>query len=291
MSGDLPVGKGHRERLRPGTGARPLPLAGRRILVTRPRAQSDEICERLRKLGAQPFSAPTIRILGPRAGGPLDRALRQIDWYDWVIVTSANGVGACLDRARALGIDLAAARVRWAAIGPATSAALREAGISIGMTPSQYLTGAIARELRGVVGQRVLLPRTDAAPPDLARALRARGAVVDEVTAYRTVLAPARVGLRVRRLISGRRVDTVLFTSASTVRGLVRLLGRNRRALTGLTIACIGPVTAAAVIEAGLQPDAVAKEHTIDGLIRALVKTDVKTNATGGRHGANGAPH
>lgn len=266
-----------------------LPLAGRRILVTRPRAQSHDLCEHLRRLGAEPVSAPTIRIVRPRAGGPLDRALRQIARYDWVIVTSANGATACLDRARAVGIDLAGARVRWAAVGPATSASLREAGIRA-MTPSRYLTGAIARELRDVAGRRILLPRTDAAPPDLARALRARGAVVDEVTAYRTVLASARAGSRVRRLIGDRRVDTVLFTSASTVRGLMRLLGRHRRALADLTIACIGPVTAAAAVEAGLQPDAVAKEYTIAGLIRTLIRTDVKTNATGGRHGPNGAP-
>jgi uroporphyrinogen III methyltransferase/synthase len=232
-----------------------------------------------------------IRITGPRAGGPLDRALRRIERYDWVVATSANGVRSCLNRARALGIDLAAARVRWAAIGPATSGVLRGAGIRVAMTPRRYLTSAIARELREVAGRRVLLPRADVAPPALAQALRARGAVVDEVTAYRTALVPSREGERLRRLISEGRIDTVLFTSASTVRGLVRLLGRGRRALAGLTIACIGPVTAAAVVDAGLRPHAVAATHTTDGLIRALLGTDRKRRTRGGRHGANGPAH
>ncbi len=248
------------------------PLAGRRILITRPREQGRPLAHRLRRLGAVPISAPTIGIVAPDGGGSLDHALQQLGTYQWVVVTSVNGVRACLDRAQALGIDLASAkRVRWAAIGPATATALRAAAIPIAMIPSRFLTDAIARELPQIERQRILLPRTDVAPPRLAEALRARGAIVNEITAYRTVLAPARSRARVRRLITGREVDTVTFTSASTVHGLIRLLGDDREALRAMVLACIGPITAAAVREEGFEPVIVADEHTIDGLVRALV--------------------
>ncbi|MBI3997744.1 MAG: uroporphyrinogen-III synthase [Armatimonadetes bacterium] len=259
------------------------PLAGRRILVTRPRAQSRDLCARLRSLGALAIAVPTIDIVAPSPGGPLDRALCAVDRYDWVVVTSPNGAHACLSRARALGVPLHRAAVRWAAVGPATAAALRAAGIPVAMIPSRYLTAAIARELRDVAGRRILLPRTDAASPTLAEELRARGAVVDQITAYRTVLAPLRHGSRLRRLVTAHAVDTILLTSASTVNGLVRLLGRARTDLAEMTIACIGPITAAAAAAAGLRPDVVAREHTVEGLIQALLTTQPK----GGRYAAH----
>lgn len=249
-----------------------LPLAGRRILVTRPRRQSRQMCEQLSRLGALPVAVPTITIAGPRPGGRLDAALRVIDRYDWVVVTSANGAHAVLDRATALGIRLAGgSRPGWAAIGPATAAVLREAGVSISLIPPRFLTGAVAEALDDVSGLRILLPRTDAAGPELGRTLIARGATVDEVTAYRTVLAPRGSRIEVRRLIGTGAVDTVLFTSASTVRGLVRLLGDERDGLRALVIGCIGPVTAAAVEDEGFEAAVVASEHTTDGLIAALV--------------------
>lgn len=249
----------------------PRPLAGLRVLVTRPRAQSRDLCDRLKALGARPVAVPTISILPPAAGGPLDQALRRLREYDWVVVTSANGARACVARARATEVDLASAGVRWAAIGPATAAVLQEAGIAVAMTPSRFLTDGIAMEWPGNAGERVLLPRTDAAPPGLAEALRARGAVVDEITAYRTVLAPARSRARLRHLVAAGGIDAVVFTSASTVRGLVRLLGDDRRALAGIDIVSIGPVTAAAVVAEGFSPAVVAQPHTIEGLLDALV--------------------
>ncbi len=259
------------------------PLDGRRILVTRPRAQSRPLVDGLVAAGAKAIAVPTIRIVPPAASGPLDRALRRLDAYDWIIVTSANGARACLARAAALGVDLRAARPSWAAIGPATAAVLREAGIPVALTPSRYLTEAIARELPDLAGARVLLPRTDAAPPALAESLRARGACVDEITAYRTVLAPAQSRARLQRLVTSGEVDTVVFTSASTVRGFFRLLGRARDALRRIEIAAIGPVTAAAVIEEGFRPAVVAREHTADGIIIALTAH----GSTGSQGGSN----
>jgi uroporphyrinogen III methyltransferase/synthase len=241
------------------------------------------LVDRLAAAGAAAVAVPTIGIAPPAPGGPLDRALKQLDTYDWVIVTSANGARACVARAVALGLDLRSARPQWAAIGPATAAALREAGIAVAATPSRYLAEAIPEALPDVSGARVLLPRTDAAPRALADALRARGADVDEVTAYRTILAPARSRARLHRLITGREIDAVVFTSASTVHGMVRLLGEARDALRQIEIACIGPVTAAAVIEEGFQPAVVASEHTSDGIVAALI-----THSTAG---TEGEPH
>ncbi|MGQ0551166.1 MAG: uroporphyrinogen-III synthase [Armatimonadota bacterium] len=245
--------------------------------MTRPRAQNRALCEALRRFGATALSVPAIGIIPPPPGGALDRALRGLGRYDWVVLTSANGARACLARARALRIDLRAfGRVRWAAIGPATASVLRAGGIRVAMMPSRFLTAAIARELPVVPGRRVLLARTDAAAQPragaaLADALRARGAVVDQVAAYRTVLAPRPMPARLRRLIDARAVDTVLFTSASTVRGLVRMLGDRRGPLHTMTIACIGPVCAAAAEREGLRPQIVANEHTTAGLIKALL--------------------
>ncbi|MDR7417987.1 MAG: uroporphyrinogen-III synthase [Armatimonadota bacterium] len=252
-------------------------------MVTRPRTQSQPLVERLQALGATAVAVPTIRIVPPRPGGALDRALGHLHEYDWVVVTSANGARACLTRARALGVSLSAARPQWAAIGPATAAALRSAGVTVAVTPPRYLTEAIVAALPDVHGVRVLLPRTDAAPPGLAQALRERGAQVDEVTAYRTILAPASSRERVRQLVARRAVDTIIFTSASTVHGLVRLLDERRDALQGMTLACIGPVTAAAVAEHGLHPSVVAAEHTTDGVIAALIAHH--------ETGRKGAPH
>ncbi|MDR7545175.1 MAG: uroporphyrinogen-III synthase [Armatimonadota bacterium] len=248
-----------------------LPLAGCRILVTRPRAQSRPLVRRLQALGAEAHVVPAISIEAPRAGGPLDQALLGLGDYDWVVVTSANGARACISRAGSLGVDLSATPPRWAAIGPATARVLRRAGVAVAMTPSRFLTEAIADELHDVRGRRILLPRTEAAPPGLAEALRRRGAAVDEVAAYRTVLAPTRSQARLCALLDGRGVDTVIFTSASTVRGLLRLLGDRRDALRQMDIACIGPVTAAAVRQEGFDPSVVAEEHTVQGLVSALV--------------------
>lgn len=255
----------------PPRGGAPRALAGRTILVTRPRSQSRTLARRLRRLGARVVVVPTIAIEPPHPDGPLDEALRALASYAWVVVTSANGARALAARAAALGVSLAAAGPRWAAIGPATARALRRAGAPEPLVPSRYVSAAIADVLPVAPGMRVLLPRTDAAPPDLAEALRARGAQVDEVEAYRTVIAPPSSGSRLRRLADRSEVDTVVVTSASTVRGLVRLLADRRGWLERVALACIGPVTAAAAREAGLTPALVARPHTVEGLVVALL--------------------
>jgi uroporphyrinogen-III synthase len=258
------------------TRARPtsrLPLKDRGVLITRPEQQSRALREALEKLGAATVSIPTIEIAGPRAGGPLDAALRRLKDYDWVVVTSVNGVRACVARARALRIRLGrTASPRWGAVGPATAAELRRAGIRVAQTPTRYLTKAIGRELRAVSGRRVLLPRADAAGPTLASILRRRGASVDEVVAYHTIIGPKRNRDRLHRALADGRVDTIVLTSASTVHGLMRLLGTKPRTRRPMRFVCIGPITAAALREYGLTATAVAAEHTTRGIIDALIK-------------------
>jgi uroporphyrinogen-III synthase len=246
------------------------PLQGRRVLITRPLGQRRDLSVALRRLGATPVSVPTIAIAGPRAGGPLDAALKRLSDYDWVVLTSVNGARACIARARALEIPFGAPRPRWAAVGPATAAALTRAGIKVAQIPSRYLTRAIGRELRAVRGRRVLLPRADAAGRELASVLRARGASVDEVVAYHTTIGPTRYRDRLRRALTTGAIDTVVLTSASTVHGLMRLLGAIRRPPRAIAYICIGPVTAAALAEYGFTATAVATEHTAAGVVDAL---------------------
>ncbi len=241
-------------------------MSGKRILVTRPNGR--ELCDRLRTLGWDARAIPTVAIQAVEPGSPFDTALRRLDTYDWIVVTSAAGVRAVFDHLRHLRLPRSA-RPRWAAVGPATAAALRAEGAEVAFVPDRYLTTAIADGLGEITGWRVLLPRADAASPDLPRLLRERGAHVDEVVAYRMVEGPEESREPLRRLLA-EGIDAVIFTSGSTVRGFGRLIGDPAAALAGVLIACIGPVTAHTVREMGLVPDVIAKEYTTDGLITAL---------------------
>ena len=242
-------------------------LSGLRVVVTRPENQVDGMCNRLRALRAEPIEFPVISIAPAEAGGPLDRAIVQLDRFDWVIFTSVNGVEQFWARLVEVRTQSHNGPIRGkvAAIGPATAAALRQRGVRVHLVPGEYRAEAILDEIGGVAGQRILLPRADIARPALAEGLRARGAKVDEVAAYHTVLGqphPAAFDA----LRTG--VDVITFTSSSTVRNFLRLTD-------GLDygdplIACIGPVTAATAREMGLHVDVVAKEYTIDGLLEAL---------------------
>lgn len=248
-------------------------LTGRRVVVTRPQDQSEELCDRLRALGAEPIIFPVISIVPPEAGGPLDQAIAGLVGYDWVIFTSVNGVEHFWTRwvaAKRLsegnGADQPFFRGRVAAIGPATAQALRQRGAPVHLMPAEYRAEAILDEISDVAGQRILLPRADIARPALADGLRAMGAQVDEVPAYRTVRGnPSQAAFDALRA----GVDVITFTSSSTVRNFVALTA-------GLDygdplIACIGPVTATTAQELDLPVDVVAEEYTIDGLLEALM--------------------
>lgn len=249
-------------------------LAGRRIVVTRRRAQAGGLRERLERLGAKVVELPTIELAPPRSWRPLDEAIRHLERYDWVVFTSANGVESFFRRLRRQGKKARALRnARIAAIGPATAAALKQEDVRPDVVPDEFRAEGLLRSLRGNSwrGQRVLLARAAQARAVLPRELRRRGARVDVVAAYRTVLPP-QSRRRAQGIFGRRKPDAITFTSSSTARNFFSLLGRAtaRRALQGVAVATIGPVTSRTARALGLRVAVEARPYTVPALVRAL---------------------
>jgi len=248
------------------------PLFGKRVLVTRSREQASALSQRLRELGAEPLEYPAIAIAPPKDIAPLDEAIARLPTYDWLIFTSANGVRALVGRMSEKGTDIQAlARLKIAAIGPATAQALAAHGQRVDYLPAVYTSEEIATGIGDVAGKRILLPRAARAPRHLAQALRDKGAAVDEVAAYRTLAVGAPDELKA--LLADGQIDIVTFTSSSTVRNLAAGLQDPTPAdvLSRCLVACIGPVTARTAARLGIRVDVVAREHTIQGLVEAIV--------------------
>ncbi|GBD31955.1 hypothetical protein HRbin33_00917 [bacterium HR33] len=242
---------------------RAAPLAGKRIVITRPDPDAARLAGRLRSLGAVPIVAPSIEIefTDPPE---LARALERISEYDWIVFTSKNGVEAVFRLAREL--ERRENKPRIAAIGPATAQALRRRGVEADLIPERYVAEAVLEALGNVSGLKILLPRANIARRTLVDGLREKGAVVEEIAAYRT---RSRKAHRARgpEAESLDAADAITFTSSSTVRGYVE----NWPVPPGAKIVCIGPVTARTAAECGLRVDAVAERYTEDGLIAALL--------------------
>ena len=237
----------------------------RRILVTRPAAQSAELCTLLAERGLEAIAAPTVAIDTASSAADLDAMLARLAGAAWLVLTSANGAAALVARLGATGRHLSDT-IRVAAVGPATADALEAAGIRVDHVPAAFLTTAIADGLGDLVGRRVVLARADAATAGLHDALVARGALVEEVVAYRTIEGPgaSRYGLRDTLATD---LAGIAFTSGSTVRGLLHLAPNVDRAIPAH---CIGPVTAAEARRAGFEVATVADEHTTAGLADAI---------------------
>jgi uroporphyrinogen III methyltransferase/synthase len=250
------------------------PLLGRRVVVTRPRAQAARLAVLLEAYGAEVEPLPAIQLEPPADWGPLDDAIAHLDRFAWVIFTSANGVAAFAERLAHAGRDgsaLAASRV--AAIGPETAAALRRTGVRTDVVPGEYRAEALAEALGPHVepGQPVLLVRAAEAREVLPHSLAALGARVTVAPAYRT-RAAAEGADRVRQLLESHRVDAVTFTSSSTVRGFLALLPPEAAGplLGAVVLAAIGPITAATLAEHGLSAAVVPREYTVPALAAAL---------------------
>ena len=247
------------------------PLFGKRVLVTRSRAQAGDLSRLLRDRGAQAIELPVIEMHPIGEFSELDGALARLSSYDWVIFTSVNAVKVVFERMDGLGTDARAfAGARIAAIGPSTAASLRQRGIVADFVPDTFTSDAVVDGLKalGFTGGHVLLPRADIAGEALGDGLHALGATIDDVAAYRTV-AP-RDSIADAKVTLSDGVDIATFTSSSTIRNLSDLVNGNLAGLSRAIIACIGPVTAATAREIGLKVDIVAGEHTIAGLVEAL---------------------
>ena len=248
------------------------PLFGKRVLVTRSRTQASTLSQLLAQEGAEPIELPTIDIEAAPDPGALDDALARLSEYDWAIFTSSNGVEAFFQRIGRAGLDSRALHpVKVCAIGEATAQELIKHGIAADLVPQEYSSQGILHALKGqnIQGLRFLLARADLAGEDLAKGLMELGAQVDQAVAYRTVPAPE--GREWARATLDN-IDVITFTSSSTVRGLVNLLQGDVEALRGAVIACIGPLTAATASRLGLKVDLVAQEHTIPGLVSAMIE-------------------
>jgi uroporphyrinogen III methyltransferase / synthase len=245
------------------------PLTGLTVLVPRARDQASDFSALLRSRGAEPLEVPTIEIRPVATTGELDRAVEDLaaGHFDWVVLTSVNGVAALRARAEASGrgpAALGAARV--AAVGPATEAALRAWGVAPDLVPEVATTAALGHAFQAGPG-RVLLARADLANPELAVILRAKGWEATEVVAYHTVPV-GRLDPAARRRLDRGEVDWVAFTASSTVEGFLR--GYGGPPPPGVRVAAIGPVTADTARSAGIPVATTATEHTIGGLVQAI---------------------
>ena len=269
------------------SGAEAHALTGVRVLVGRARHQAGALSGELRKRGATVLEIPFIEIRKPRSFKPLDSALTNLDGYDWLILTSVNGVDAMWERLSRLGLtNKNLKHLRIVAIGPATKKAIEQRGVAVDVVPKEYVAESVVRSLqRRVKGKRVLLVRAKVARDVIPRELRKAGARVDVVEAYETVV-PKSSRTRLRSVLRNlrRRPQVVTFTSSSTVRNFVALLGRAHTDLDGIRLASIGPVTSSTLRELGLGVDIAAKEFTIPGLVEAIVENIApRTNSFRGR--------
>lgn len=249
------------------------PLKGRRILVTRALHQAGKLSEGLRALGAETIEVPVLEIRPPTSFEPLDAALGQLASYDWLILTSANTVRALAARAGELGITLEQSSApKVAALGESTAEAARAAGLKVCFVPASYVAESLLQGLgEATRGQRILLARAAAAREVIPDGLRADGAEIDVVDAYRNVLpesAPKQLGRAVME-----RVDAVTFTSSSSVTHLAEAARQAGIAwpIAGAAAVSIGPITSRTLRELCWEPATEAKQSDIPGLIEAVV--------------------
>jgi uroporphyrinogen III methyltransferase/synthase len=252
------------------------PLFGKRIVVTRARAQASELADGLRNLGAQIYEFPTIRIAPTELPGLAD-AVKELaaGRFNWVVLTSVNGVDALFDELAKQGLDARSFKAHAAAIGSATARRLLERGVKADLIPPEYVAESIVEALkqRGAIrGQRFLLARADIARSELATGLRELGGEPVDVEAYKTILETAGQDEALEALGNGD-VDIVTFTSASTARNFAQIVGTTRLATLINTptvrMISIGPITSTAMRDSGIPVHAEARVHDIPGVIEA----------------------
>jgi uroporphyrinogen III methyltransferase / synthase len=251
------------------------PLFGKKIVVTRARAQASDLVRSLADLGADTIECPTIEIKAPTDPGPMDKALKSLEAYDWLVFTSVNGVKYFFQRLFAGGLDVRALRnLKTAVIGPATQSELGRFGINSDIVPASYVAESVieAFEKIDMAGRKILLPRAEEARPVLPEALAKMGADVHEIVAYHTHPVKESGDILIQALEEGR-VDLVTFTSSSTVKNFKALIPSERidTLMERVLVASIGPITTETANRMGFHVDITADEYTIPGLTRAIV--------------------
>jgi uroporphyrinogen III methyltransferase/synthase len=255
-----------------------LPLTGRRILMTRARHQSDVLGDLLREKGAEAIDAPAIRIEDPPDWAEVDRAVEQIDSYDYVIMTSQNTLPRLRSRFEYLGIPFQRLdRAEIVAIGEATAQAIRESGLRVDRMPHEYRAEAVVDlfTTEELENKRVLLPRALVAREELPRGLEEKGAIVEVVPVYQTL--PDTEGAKIARTQLAAGVDAVTFTASSTVQYFVQSLTAQKEIepidlLQQICLASIGPITSESLRSHGLEPTVQADPYTVEGLVSVLVQ-------------------
>ncbi len=250
------------------------PLFGKKILITRTLGQAGEMARQLQALGARCHIFPTIEIVPPTDYALLDKAIVHLNEYDWCLFTSVNGVKYFRKRLEQLDKDVRAlGSVKIGVIGEKTALALQDWGIKPDLMPQEFRAEALAEALKnqGINGKKVLLARAEKARDILPETLKSAGAEVDIIPVYRTVLPKANKDKLKEILDKG--LDIVVFTSSSTVKHLAEMVSPEPLGalLQGVTIACIGPITAQTAKELGLKVTIMPKTYTIKALVEAIV--------------------
>ena len=248
-------------------------LNGLRIVVTRPQRQATAFMALLAAAGATPVAFPTIEITPAEDLTPLDQALQNLVSFDWLILSSVNGVNAVAERLAHLGIAALPPTLKLACVGPKTAQAAADNWRQPDFVPAEYVGEAVLPGLGPIRGQRFLLARADIARPTLPAELAALGGLVTDLVVYNTV--PSQVNLDgLAALKNG--VDAITFTSPSTVQNFAALIAQHGFTLCTIPgqpiYACIGPITAQALIGLGISPHIIPTEHTTEGLFQALIK-------------------
>ena len=250
-------------------------LAGKRIIVTRAREQASRLVEMIEELGGEALEYPTIKITGPEDYRHFDSVLGRLNSYGWIVFTSVNGVKAFFDRMKALKMDIRAlGTAKLAAVGEATGAELEDRGLTVDCMPERYTTEELLKGFPAPAdaGEKVLLARADIAAQALTEGLAEKGFQVEDLVAYRTVVDSSGRDEMIKQLKDGE-VDYVTFTSSSTVKNFVSILGSgNMELLPGLKAVCIGPVTAKTAEENGIKGAVMAETYTIEGVAKKLLE-------------------
>jgi uroporphyrinogen III methyltransferase/synthase len=249
------------------------PLFGRGIVITRPEKQADDLAQLLINEGANPVHFPTIKIVPPPDWRDLDAAIKNMETYDWLIFTSANGVAFFFERLFAKNKDIRDLKgVKICCIGPATAQQVESKGIRVDLVPEKFISEGILKSFSGINlrGKKILIARAAKARDVLPAGLKKSGARVDVVTAYETVNSGKKKN-ELETLFKENQVDVITFTSSSTVNNFVKIMGRNFSLPKSVKVACIGPVTEATAKKAGFSVAINQEEYTMEGLVQSLI--------------------